>query len=125
MFILVRNWTSVFSEEEWTWEDIAHAVKFSDKAIAHSLLKDLGSDEDKHAVETFHGTSTQEPEQPDITFSPFPAIMKFMGDEPLKKSESMTDVVFKVLIICHRHPTLIDEVYCQLVKQTSANNSVK
>ncbi|ULT80880.1 hypothetical protein L3Y34_011038 [Caenorhabditis briggsae] len=94
-------------QEEWAWEDISQAVRYSEKPISHSLLADLGSDESKYAVETFH------------------AIMKFMGDEPLKKSESMTDVVFKVLIICHRQPTLRDEVYCQLIKQTTSNTSNK
>ncbi|UMM40185.1 hypothetical protein L5515_016916 [Caenorhabditis briggsae] len=94
-------------QEEWAWEDISQAVRYSERPISHSLLADLGSDESKYAVETFH------------------AIMKFMGDEPLKKSESMTDVVFKVLIICHRQPTLRDEVYCQLIKQTTSNTSNK
>ncbi|CAI2356602.1 unnamed protein product [Caenorhabditis sp. 36 PRJEB53466] len=94
-------------QEDWTWEDIAHAVKWSDRVISQSLLKDLETEENKHAVETFH------------------AIMKFMGDEALKKSESMTDVVFKILIICHRHPSVRDEVYCQLIKQTTSNISTK
>ncbi|CAL2049495.1 unnamed protein product [Caenorhabditis brenneri] len=94
-------------QEEWAWEDISQAVRYSDRGISQSLLADLGSEESKYAVETFH------------------SIMKFMGDEPLKKSESMTDVVFKVLIICHRHPTLRDEVYCQLIKQTTSNTSTK
>lgn len=50
--------------------------------------------------------------------------MRYMGDYPLAKSgQKEIDCVYLVLQTLHHQPQLIDEVYCQLMKQTTNNKS--
>lgn len=52
-------------------------------------------------------------------------IMRYMGDEPIRRGETLTDAVYRLLLICHKNPALRDEVYCQIIRQTTNNKSAK
>ncbi|VDM52695.1 unnamed protein product [Angiostrongylus costaricensis] len=93
--------------KEWTWSDIAHKIKFTDKPISHSLIRFDSGELDKLACETFL------------------CIMRYMGDEPIRRGETVTDSVYCLLLICHKNPALRDEVYCQVIRQTTNNKSSK
>ncbi|NXK54306.1 MYO15 protein, partial [Chauna torquata] len=54
----------------------------------------------------------------------FQAVMKFMGDHPLR-GQTELDVVCTILKLCAEHEVLRDEVYCQIVKQVTDNTSSK
>ncbi|XP_006901266.1 PREDICTED: unconventional myosin-XV [Elephantulus edwardii] len=54
----------------------------------------------------------------------FLAVMKFMGDAPLK-GQSELDVLCTLLKLCRGHEVLRDECYCQVVKQITDNTSTK
>ncbi|KAE9414672.1 hypothetical protein Angca_006777 [Angiostrongylus cantonensis] len=95
------------NRKEWTWNDIAQKIKFTDKPISHSLIRFDSSELDKLACETFL------------------CIMRYMGDEPIRRGETVTDSVYCLLLICHKNPALRDEVYCQVIRQTTNNKSSK
>ncbi|KHJ96970.1 myTH4 domain protein, partial [Oesophagostomum dentatum] len=95
------------NKKDWTWHDIADRIKFTDKPISHSLIRFESSELDKLACETFS------------------CIMRYMGDEPIRRGETITDAVYRVLLICHKHPPMRDEVYCQIIRQTTNNKSNK
>ena len=55
----------------------------------------------------------------------FADIMRYMGDYPLARDQRTVDCVLYILMQCHNHEVVIDEVYCQLIKQTTNNRSTK
>ncbi|KAK6043792.1 SH3 domain protein [Cooperia oncophora] len=95
------------NRKEWTWQDVAHKIKFTDKPISHSLIRFDSNELDKLACETFL------------------CIMRYMGDEPIRRGETITDAVYRLLLLCHKNPALRDEVYCQIIRQTTNNKSSK
>ena len=52
--------------------------------------------------------------------------MRYMGDYPLGRQEKAVTCAYTLLRTCHSEGTvLVDEVYCQLCKQTTNNKSTQ
>jgi len=91
--------------ESWTWKDQVDAVKWSDSVIQQSLLPLEPAELNAMAVECFA------------------CVMRYMGDLPLMENQHEVDCVNTVLMYCHRFEVIRDEVYCQIMKQTTSNRS--
>lgn len=89
---------------EWTWKEQVDLVKYSTVPIEQSLLR-LDNDLGSLAVECFL------------------CLMRYMGDQPLPPDMSEVKCVYTILMHCHKYELLRDEVYCQLMKQTTNNKS--
>lgn len=89
---------------EWTWKEQVDLVKYSNVPIEQSLLR-LDADLSALAVECFL------------------CLMRYMGDQPLPPDMSEVKCVYTILMHCHKYELLRDEVYCQLMKQTTNNKS--
>jgi len=82
-------------------------VKFSTRPIEQSLLR----------LET--------EEMSELAVECFVCIMRYMGDLPMTTDITEVKCVYTVLMHCHKHEALRDEVYCQLMKQTTNNKSTQ
>ncbi|XP_043245681.1 unconventional myosin-XV-like isoform X2 [Amphibalanus amphitrite] len=92
-------------KEDWTWREQVELVKWTDRPLRVSLLKLSPPELTRLAVESFS------------------AIQRYMGDQTLPREVTDVDCVYTVLMACHRYPALRDEVYCQLMRQTTSNRS--
>uniref|UniRef100_A0A9J7WWJ1 Myosin XVAa n=1 Tax=Cyprinus carpio carpio TaxID=630221 RepID=A0A9J7WWJ1_CYPCA len=81
-------------------------VKFSKSPIQESLIEFTDENMNKVAVEIFL------------------AIMKFMGDYPMK-GQTEQEVVSTILRLSGEYGLMRDEAYCQVLKQITANTSSK
>ncbi|MBN3312141.1 MYO15 protein, partial [Atractosteus spatula] len=86
--------------------DPAEMVKYTKSPIQESLIDFSDEGMNKVAAEVFL------------------AVMKFMGDYPLK-GQTEQDVVCTILKLCGEYGLLKDEAYCQVIKQVTSNTSSK
>ncbi|KAM4656830.1 unconventional myosin-XV [Amazona ochrocephala] len=86
--------------------NVLEMLTFSKTPIQESLIEFVDGGISKLATEAFQ------------------AVMKFMGDHPLR-GQTELDTVCTILKLCAEHEVLRDEVYCQVVKQITNNSSSK
>ncbi|MCJ8747709.1 hypothetical protein PDJAM_G00156470 [Pangasius djambal] len=104
-----RQWggsKSEKSKKDQGGRDPAEMTKFSTNPIQESLIEFTEPNMNRVASETFL------------------AIMKFMGDHPLR-GQSEHFVLCTFLKLIGEHELMRDEAYCQVLKQITANTSPK
>ncbi|XP_078518827.1 unconventional myosin-XV [Lissotriton helveticus] len=87
-------------------KDPAEMLKFTKSPIQESLIEFSDNSMNKIAADMFQ------------------AIMRFMGDQPLKGQTELDAVCF-MLKVCGENEVMKDEGYCQIIKQITDNTSSK
>ena len=59
-----------------------------------------------------------------MTIPACPSVMRYMGEMPLLKNQHEVDCVNAIFVYCRQFEPIRDEVYCQIMKQTTNNKSM-
>merc|ERR1719195_530680 len=94
------------SEGDWRWKNQLELVKWTDRMINNSLLGLEPINVNKMALECFA------------------SVMRYMGEMPLLKNQHEVDCVNAIFVYCRQFEPIRDEVYCQIMKQTTNNKSM-
>lgn len=68
-------------------------------------------------------TLAQNSELSHLACNAFTAILKYMGDYPIKQVRSPVDLTDQIFGPATQHEALQDEIYCQIMKQMTSNSS--
>ncbi|XP_032422150.1 unconventional myosin-VIIa-like isoform X2 [Xiphophorus hellerii] len=68
-------------------------------------------------------TLLNNPELSNMACNAFIAILKYMGDYPIKHSRSATELTDQIFGPATKHEELQDEIYCQIMRQMTTNSS--
>ncbi|XP_054889758.1 unconventional myosin-VIIa-like isoform X2 [Poeciliopsis prolifica] len=68
-------------------------------------------------------TLLHNPDLSNMACNAFIAILKYMGDYPIKQSRSPTELTDQIFGPATKHEELQDEIYCQIMRQMTTNSS--